>query len=63
MECVIVVNPSGPNHCPTCFASVHAAKTSSRGASIRRVVTISRSAVLEGLVIVCMAPLLVVEFV
>src|SRR2546427_8346498 len=31
------VNPCGPHHCARCFGSVHAAHTSSRGASIVRV--------------------------
>src|SRR6202451_1824793 len=29
---VVVVKPFGPHHCARCFASVHAANTSSRGA-------------------------------
>src|ERR1700722_5357988 len=32
-------NPRGPNHCATCFGSVHASNTSSRGASRMRVMT------------------------
>src|SRR5512144_1672924 len=40
---VVVVKPRGPHHCTTCSGSVQASNTSSRGASIRRVMTISRS--------------------
>src|SRR3954470_24067388 len=40
---MVVVNPFGPHHCTTCCGSVHAAQTSSRGASNRREITISRS--------------------
>src|SRR6185369_2700248 len=42
---VVVVKPLGPHHFPTCFGSVKALNTSSRGASMSRVMTISRSAV------------------
>src|SRR5208282_3297591 len=34
-----LVNPFGPHHCARCFGSVHALKTSSRGASNSRVMT------------------------
>src|SRR3972149_245681 len=45
------VNPFGPHHCATCFGSVHALNTSSRGASKTRVMTSSRSvAVMASLV-------------
>src|SRR6267143_499883 len=37
------VNPWGPHHCATCFGSVQALNTSSRGASKTRVSTNSRS--------------------
>src|SRR6266542_5095561 len=37
------VNPSGPHHCATWFGLVHASNTSSRGASMVRVRTSSRS--------------------
>src|ERR1700731_4770408 len=39
---VVVVKPVGPHHCTGCFGSVHASKTSSRGASNTRVVMIDR---------------------
>src|ERR1700684_1237197 len=39
---VVVVKPFGPHHCARCFASVHAAKTSSRGASNSRMPMIER---------------------
>src|SRR5580658_5765537 len=39
---VVVVKPSGPHHCARCFGSVHAEKTSSRGASNSRMPTIER---------------------
>src|SRR5262245_14486928 len=44
IDCVVVVKPSGPHQWPTCAGSVKASNTSSRGASIKRVTTISRSA-------------------
>ena len=40
----VFVNPFGPHHCARCSGSVHALNTSSRGASMTRVVTISLSA-------------------
>src|SRR5262245_20626583 len=42
---VVVVNPVGPHHCDRCRTSVNASNTSSRGASMTREITISRSAV------------------
>src|ERR1700736_2349249 len=39
---MVVVKPFGPHHCTRCFGSVQASKTSSRGASNMRVVTIVR---------------------
>ncbi len=42
-SCVFVVKPFGPNHFVRCSSFVHAAKTSSRGASKTRDSTISRS--------------------
>src|ERR1700693_232136 len=42
---IVVRNPFGPYQCGRCFGSVHTLNTSSRGASSRRVVTISRSGV------------------
>src|SRR6185312_12276689 len=39
-----VVNPCGPHHCAACSGRVHALKTSSRGASSKRVTTSSRLA-------------------
>src|ERR1700687_4203233 len=48
ISCVVTLNPRGPHQWPMCFGSVHALKTSSRGASIRRERTISRSSVFEG---------------
>src|ERR1700675_3889171 len=39
---VLVVKPFGPHHCARCFASVHAANTSSRGASNSRMPMIER---------------------
>src|SRR4051812_27941697 len=44
---IVLVNPFGPHHCATCLGSVNAVHTSSRGASSRRSVAISRSAVLD----------------
>jgi hypothetical protein len=41
---LVVVKPRGPHHCTTCLGSVQAANTSARGASSRRLRTISRSA-------------------
>src|ERR1700682_6129743 len=38
-----MVKPRGPYHSPTCFGSVHTSKTSVRGASRTREITISRS--------------------
>ena len=43
---IVFVKPFGPHHCATCFGSIHALNTSSRGALKTRVVTISRAAVL-----------------
>src|ERR1700732_753930 len=40
---VVVVKPFGPHHRTRCFGLVHASKTSSRGASNTRVVTIVRA--------------------
>src|SRR5688572_15469797 len=40
---VSIANPSGPNHAGNCAGSVQASKTSARGASTTRVMTISRS--------------------
>ena len=45
MDRVVLVKPFGPSQCTRCSGSVHARKTSSRGASNTRVMTISRSAV------------------
>jgi hypothetical protein len=42
---MVFVKPSGPHHCAACSGLVHASKTSPRGASKSRVVTISRSEV------------------
>src|SRR3984957_20195762 len=39
---VVVVKPFGPHHCARCFGSVHAANTSSRGASNSRMPMIAR---------------------
>src|SRR5262245_6722111 len=47
IACVVVVKPFGPHHRPTRLGSVHAPHTSSRGASKTRVMTISRSDVLD----------------
>src|SRR3954454_21740283 len=44
---VVVVNPSGPHHRDRCRTSVNASNTSSRGASMPREITISRSAVAD----------------
>src|SRR3954471_7336789 len=38
---VVVRKPSGPHHCDRCFGSVHTDQTRSRGASSRRVPTIT----------------------
>ncbi len=43
----MVVNPSGPHHRDRCRTSVNASNTSSRGASMTREITISRSAVAD----------------
>src|SRR5215510_12628582 len=40
---IVVENPLGPHHSTKCFGSVHASKTSSRGASKTRSKTSSRS--------------------
>src|ERR1700722_8821968 len=42
---VVVVKPLGPHHCARCFGSVHAEKTSSRGASNSRTPMIERASV------------------
>src|SRR3979409_458085 len=42
---IVVLKPFGPHHCATCFGSTNASHTSSRGASNRRDITISRSGV------------------
>ena len=44
---VVVVNPSGPHHRDRCRTSVNASNSSSRGASMSREMTISRSAVAD----------------
>src|SRR5947209_6974701 len=46
------VNPCGPHHCPRCFGSVQALKTSSRGASISRLMTKSASSFLAAMLLV-----------
>src|SRR5215468_5497254 len=43
ISCVVVVNPFGQNHAVRCSFSVHALKTSERGALKTRERTISRS--------------------
>src|SRR5687768_7040518 len=43
MEWVVHTKPFGPNHFPTCSASVHTLKTRARGASNTRERTVSRS--------------------
>src|ERR1700716_2725832 len=43
MSWMVVLKPFGPHHCTTCFGSVQAAHTNSRGASNKREMTISRS--------------------
>src|SRR5690349_221855 len=45
IDCVVIVNPRGPHQLPMFFGSVNAPNTSSRGASMTRVRTSSRSAV------------------
>src|SRR5580704_18330758 len=42
---VVVVKPLGPHHCARCLGSVHAEKTSSRGASNSRTPMIERASV------------------
>src|SRR5689334_14340188 len=44
IESVVMRNPAGPHHSPMCSGSRNASNTSSRGASNRRVMRISRSA-------------------
>jgi len=44
---VVVVNPSGPHHRDRCRTSVNASNNSSRGASMTREMTISRSAIAD----------------
>jgi hypothetical protein len=44
---VVVVNPSGPHHRDRCRTSVNTSNTSSRGASMTREITISRSTVAD----------------
>src|SRR5690606_41371726 len=43
----VVVNPSGPHQRDRCFTAVNASNTTSRGASMVRAKTISRSAVAD----------------
>src|SRR5690242_12744141 len=50
--------PSGPHHCIACLGSVQAANTISRGASRRRVMTSSRSAVSGALGLASLAAIL-----
>src|SRR5215469_15053680 len=51
---IVVEKPFGPHHCATCSGFVHASNTSSRGASTRRVRTISRSAVLGSVLVLAL---------
>src|SRR5580698_10625489 len=60
---VVVVKPFGPHHCERCLGSVHAANTSSRGASNSRTPMIDRGSVSRSsLLVAAMFPVLLLAF-